>query len=224
MNIAICLSGSLRKIKKSLRSIQDISKTGNIKLFIHTWNFEEKINLQNQRVLPDEDSNANYLLNTFNFESILIDKYESKTPIFEQSKKHSVKLTLYPDKFTYYPMHYSIKKANDLKKIYEIENDFIFDVVYRMRFDSEILNPEKLPTNKINENVIIIPNTDRDHSGINDQFAYGSSSGMDCYCNLFNSLSELNGTYWNPEQLLLKYLQNQSVQIRRSELNVDIYQ
>jgi hypothetical protein len=223
MNIAICLSGSLRKIKNALRSVEDISKTGNVKLFIHTWNFEKETNLQNQRVTPDEDSNVNYLLNKFNIEAILVDKYESKEFFFEEIKKYSVKVTQYPNAFNYYPMHYSIKRANDLKKICEIENNFIFDIVYRMRFDSKILNPEKLPINKINENVIIIPNTDRDHSGINNQFAYGSSIGMDCYSNLFNSLSKLNGNYWNPEQLLLRYLQNENVQIQRSELDVDIY-
>ena len=214
MNIAICLSGSLRKIKKALRSVEDISKTGNVKLFIHTWNFEKETNLQNQRVTPDEDSNTNYLLNKFNIEAVLIDKYESKEFLFEDIKKYSVKLTQYPNAFGYYPMYYSIKRANDLKKVYEIENNFIFDIVYRMRFDSEILNPEKLPTNKINENVIIIPNTDRDHSGINDQFAYGSSIGMDLYSNLFNSLNKLNGNYWNPEQLLLRHLRNENVQIQ----------
>ena len=223
MNIAICLSGSLRKIKKALRSVEDVSKTGNVKLFIHTWNFEKETNLQNQRVTPDEDSNTNYLLNKFNIEAVLIDKYESKEFLFEEIKKYSVKVTQYPNAFSYYPMHYSIKRANDLKKVYEIENNFIFDIVYRMRFDSEILNPEKLPMNKINENVIIIPNTDRDHSGINNQFAYGSSIGMDCYSNLFDSLNKLNGNYWNPEQLLLKYLRNENVQIQRSELDVDIY-
>jgi hypothetical protein len=45
MNISICLSGSLRNVKKSLKSIDYISKTGNVKLFIHTWNFEKEENL-----------------------------------------------------------------------------------------------------------------------------------------------------------------------------------
>jgi hypothetical protein len=223
MNIAICLSGSLRKIKKALRSIEDISKTGNVKLFIHTWNFEEETNLQNQRVTPDEDSNVNYLLNKFNIEAILIDKYESKKLLFEEVKKYSIKVTQFPNTFTYYPMHYSIKRANDLKKTYEIENNFIFNIVYRMRFDSEILNPEKLPINKINDNIVIIPNIDKDFSGINDQFAYGSSTTMDMYSSLFDNLNKLNGYYFNPEQLLLKHLQNQKLEIQRNELDVDIY-
>jgi hypothetical protein len=224
MNIAICLSGSLRKIKKALRSIEDISKTGNVKLFIHTWNFEEETNLQNQRVTPDEDSNVNYLLNKFNIEAILIDKYESKKLLFEEVKKYSIKLTQYPNLFRYYPMFYSINRANDIKKIHENENNFIFDIVYRIRFDSKILNPEKLPISKIEENIIIIPNTDKDHYGINDQFAYGSSIGMDCYSNLFNNLDKLKGIYYNPEQLLLRHLQNENVNIQRSELDVDIYE
>ena len=224
MNIAICLSGSLRKIKKSLQSVEDISKTGDIKLFIHTWNFEKQKNLQNQRLMPDEDSNINFLLNKFNFESILIDKYESKLDLYEEIKKNcSVKLTQFPTLFRYYPMHYSINKANNLKKTYEKENNFIFDLVYRIRFDSKILNPEKLHTNKINGDIVIIPNIDKDFSGINDQFAYGSSTGIDMYSSLFDNLNKLNGDYFNPEQLLLKHLQNQKLEIQRSELNVDIH-
>jgi hypothetical protein len=224
MNIAICLSGSLRNVKKALRSIDFISQTGNTKLFIHTWKFEEERNLLNQRVLPDSNSNVEFILNNFKIESILIDKYESKLNLYEEIKKTcSVNLIQFPTLFRYYPMHYSIQEANKLKIKYEKENNFIFDIVYRMRFDSEILNPEKLPMNKINENVIIIPNTDRDHSGINDQFAYGSSAGMDLYSNLFNRLNKLNGNYWNPEQLLLRHLRNENVQIQRSELDVDIY-
>ena len=179
MNIAICLSGSLRDIKKSLQSIENISETGNVKLFIHTWNFEEEINLKNQRVIPDEDSNINNALKKFNFESILIDKYESKLAIFEEMKKtFSIKLTQFPTLFRYYPMHYSIKQANNLKKIYEKENNLIFDIVYRMRFDSEILNPQKIHKDKIYDNIIIIPNINKYFSVINGQFAYVSIALM----------------------------------------------
>jgi hypothetical protein len=43
------------------------------------------------------------------------------------------------------------------------------------------------------------------------------------YSSLFDSLNKLNGYYFNPEQLLLKHLQNQKLEIQRSELDVDIY-
>jgi hypothetical protein len=223
MNIAICLSGSLRNVKKALRSIDFISQTGNTKLFIHTWKFEEERNLLNQRVLPDSISNVEFILNNFKIESILIDKYESKLNLYEEIKKTcSVNLIQFPTLFRYYPMHYSIQEANKLKIKYEKENNFIFDIVYRMRFDSEILNPENLPTIKTNDNVIIIPKNN-DYTGINDQFAYGSSTAMDAYSNLFDNFNKLNGNYWNPEQLLLKHLQNQKIEIQRSDLEVDIY-
>ena len=186
-------------------------------------NFEKQTNLQNQRVTPDEDSNINYLLDKFNFESILIDKYESKLNLYEEIKKnYCIKLTQFPTLFRYYPMHYSINQANSLKKIHEKENNFVFDIVYRMRFDSKILNPQKLHASKINDNTVIIPNIDKDFSGINDQFAYGSSTAMDMYSSLFDSLNKLNGYYFNPEQLFLKHLQNQKLEIQRSELDVDI--
>lgn len=223
MNIAICLSGSLRNIEKSLQSINFISNTGNVKLFIHTWKFENESNLQNQRVIQEQEPHLNNLINKFNYESILIDKYESKLNLYEEIKRNCfINLIQFPHLFRYYPMHYSIKKANDLKKIYEKENNFLFDIVYRMRFDSKILNPEKLPRNKINGNIIVVPNIDQDHTGINDQFAYGSSKGIDLYSSLFDNFNNLKGDYWNPEQLLLKHLKNQDIQIQRSDLDVNI--
>jgi hypothetical protein len=58
MNIAICLSGSIRKIEHSLETIKDILKFGNIKLFIHTWEFENQDNLKSQQIAQQEDDFA----------------------------------------------------------------------------------------------------------------------------------------------------------------------
>jgi hypothetical protein len=55
MKIAICLSGSLRNLSKSLKSIRDISLNGNIKIFIHTWIFKDEENLKKQRSIQKDD-------------------------------------------------------------------------------------------------------------------------------------------------------------------------
>jgi spore coat polysaccharide biosynthesis predicted glycosyltransferase SpsG len=224
MNIGICLSGSIRKIEHSLETIEDISKLGNVKLFIHTWEFENEDNLKNQKVTQQENFGINFLLKNFKFESILVDKYESKLHIFKKLKQDNlIRVVQYPQAINHWPMHYSIKQANDLKIKYEKENSLVFDTVYRIRFDSKILTKENLHREIIPSNTIIIPNVDRDHSGINNQFAYGSSDGMDKYSNLFNNLDSLHGEFWNPEQLLLRYILSQNVNIHRSNLNVQIH-
>jgi hypothetical protein len=222
MNIAICLSGSIRKAEHSLETIEDISKTGNVKLFIHTWDFKNESNLKNQKIYQQDG--IDFLLKNFKFDSLLIDKYESKVGLFKKIKEDNlIRLNQYPENMNYWPMFYSIKQANDLKIKYEQESSSTFDIVYRIRFDSKILTKDKICNKKFYSNSIAIPNTDRDHGGINDQFAYGSSDGMNKYSNLFNNLHSLHGDHWNPEGLLLKYLSSQNLNIDRSNLNVQIH-
>jgi hypothetical protein len=113
--------------------------------------------------------------------------------------------------------------SNNLKIVFEKENNYSFDIVYRMRFDSEILNLEFLPKEKIESNTIFIPGVHKDFGGINDQFAFGSSQSMDKYSNLFNNIENFDVHSYNPEEILLKYLLTQNLEIKRSNLNVNIH-
>lgn len=224
MNIAICLSGSIRNLYKSLKSIKHISETGDVKIFIHTWHFEDENNIKNQRSIPQENENIDFLLKNFKPELIQIDRFESKINHFLFLKDiKNFKITQHPDKINHISMFYSIMQSNKLKSSFEKDNNIIFDIVYRMRFDSEILNKELLHKEKIESNILFIPTPVKDHGGINDQFAFGSSQAIDKYSNLYNNINNFNPVQFNPERIFLNYLKTQDVEIKRHDLYVHIF-
>jgi hypothetical protein len=221
MKIAICLSGSMRNLEKSLKSIRHISETGDVKLFIHTWLFKDEQNLKKQRSFQKDGENFLFLFDNFDYESIHIDKFESKLDYFTYLKNiKNFKIRQYADKINHISMFYSIYISNNLKISFEKENNFLFDIVYRMRFDSEISNPNELVKQKIENNTIIIPTKEKDYGGINDQFAFGPSNAMDKYSNLFNNIENFNTYQNNPEQILKEYLKTQNIEIKRNNLYV----
>lgn len=89
-------------------------------------------------------------------------------------------------------MLYSIMMANELKKRYEIENNFRYDLVIKTRFDL-IFHPTALfPTTPILPRTIYstggntgINNTDYEHHGISDLIFWGDSQSMDIATNTF---------------------------------------
>lgn len=113
-------------------------------------------------------------------------------------------------------MWYGILQANELKRKYEIENNFKYDIVIRTRFDIEILSEVTL---RNWNNSIFIPIGSDHRDGFNDFLAYGSSHCMDYYCSNFNHLVDYikNGELIHPERLLRKHLKNiQNCQLIRT--------
>jgi len=89
-------------------------------------------------------------------------------------------------------MLYSIMKANELKKQYEIENNFRYDLVIKTRFDLIYREECRFPTQPIWPRTIYsaggnvgINNTDYEHHGISDLIFWGDSQSMDIACNTF---------------------------------------
>jgi len=89
-------------------------------------------------------------------------------------------------------MLYSIMMANELKKQYEIENNFRYDLVIKTRFDL-IFHPTSIfPITHILPRTIYsaggntgINNTDYEHHGISDLIFWGDSQSMDLAANTF---------------------------------------
>jgi hypothetical protein len=110
--------------------------------------------------------------------------------------------------------------ANNLKVMYEKENNIIFDTVVRMRFDSDFENK----IFNINEypNTLNIPNGEDWCGGINDQFAFGPSSVMNDYSNFYNNITEIEGVPYHPETMLLKYFNMKKIHTNRCDFRVRI--
>jgi hypothetical protein len=226
MKIAICISGGIRYPEIGLRSIQNIFPNNDIKIFIHTWkvsNIEDYTKtihgIQYKEIHKIVDNNLE-IVNLYPYTNLLIEDYSEKKIKFEKIF-NSLNFSEYVrNDIGPISMHYSIHKSNSLKKQYEIENNFIFDCVIRMRFDSDF--EEKVLNVSNYKNGLYIPEGEDWSGGINDQFSLGSSSSMDIYSDFINHLSELQGCLYHPEFLLKIYLEKQSINMHRFDFPVRI--
>lgn len=226
MKIAVCFSGGIRYPHIGLESLKKIIPNDDIKIFIHTWkieNREEYLSTVADLQYKERDNTviSNYeYLEKYNYESLLIESYDSKKHLF-QKKLDSLKFSSYfREDVGPISMHYSIFKSNQLKKDYEESHGMIFDRVIRMRFDSDFegrgLNLNDL-TDEIN-----IPEGEDWCGGINDQFALGTSSGMNMYSDFYHQIDRVQDVQYHPETMLRKYLQIIGVKVNRFDFPVRI--
>ena len=236
MHIAICISGTTKYYQNSLKSIQEFFSDQNPKIFLHTYNIsplrliEDSWSKHKQHeYLSSEKLNTSQIAQLYAPTYQAIEDYDQVTmellPHFleltsvEDINLHSIGSNIGP-----ISMHYSIRAANALKSYYEKENAMKFDVVIRMRYDSEIkiMNP----LNQYDLNKINIPIYRDWMGGINDQFAFGPSELMDKYSNLFPTFgyhTRMCGIY-HPETIFRTYLKDINIEheIVRPKILVDI--
>ena len=149
MNVALCFSGGVKYPNNGLNSLKKIFPNCNIKIFMHTWDIHKKSDylktvhgIKHKEVQKTVITNFDFL-SKFLYENLLIENYDTKQIEF-QSFYDELKFKDYPTTsdgktigIGMISMHYSIWKSNELKKYYEKEHDMKFDVVVRMRYDSE---------------------------------------------------------------------------------------
>lgn len=97
-----------------------------------------------------------------------------------------------PHESSFGNMLYSMLMANELKKQYEIENDFRYDLVIKTRFDLIFPNTSVFPDNNIWPRTIYsaggnfgINHTDYENHGISDLIFWGDSQSMDIATNVY---------------------------------------
>ena len=243
MKIALCISGGVRYPHIAVKSIENIIPNDDIKIFIHTWkikNFDGFLNTvfgyQHKELDKIIETSPN-IIDLFDYEKILIENYDTKKSDFEliynrlppeslisrrwYNKNVDEYELIYPRKdIGPLSMHYSIFKANELKRQYEIENNMLFDCVIRMRFDSDF-EGKTLDVSEMTD-ALYIPDGEDWCGGINDQFALGSSFSMDIYSNLYNNLLKLDNCPFQPEVMLSEYLKVTNVPLKRFNFVVRI--
>ena len=113
-------------------------------------------------------------------------------------------------------MMYSLFMANEARRKYEAENNFIYDVVIRTRPDVAVTSTIDAVNVKTkldnNPNTVITPdNKGCGHDGvwICDLFGMGTSETMTIYCDLYNQALDHNkaGVKFHPETLLGRHLE-----------------
>lgn len=147
----------------------------------------------------------------------IIKKLSPKKYIFEKHKKFSRKFT--DRKNATCSKYYSVEKSNQLKKLYEEENNFNFDVVMHTRFD--LLWHTKIPLEQdFNDKYIFFPNWNRSvndnqlgpflkeninvGSSAYDAWFFTSSKISDKYSQIYSNrkkLNKLSGKSWSPHQM-----------------------
>jgi hypothetical protein len=118
-------------------------------------------------------------------------------------------------------MYYGIYAANQLKREYERENGFIYDVVIRARadlfFESSLERAEL--ENCSHTGGIYFPKFGS-YGGLNDQFAFGNSASMDVYADTYTRLDQYfdMGCIWHAETLMKFSMEQTNTPILRSSI------
>ena len=145
MKIAICLSGQPRTIDYSAPNIlQYFSGEHEYDFFCHAWNYNtykrKKSNPApgEHPVYWDEDTLVDTAwieekINSYKPKKFAVESVHALNPLLARLTGHRMR-------FPWDSLTYSIMCANNLKKQYEIENNFRYDFVVRSRYDM-IFNP-----------------------------------------------------------------------------------
>lgn len=175
MRIALCLSGQPRSVQQGYDFVKRNILDGNeVTVFCHVWEADEVAELE---VYKPEVVMIEKSLNTD------LSKYTNVPPPQPNWKVKD------PARSTWNQL-YAIKMCNNLKTVYEDENNMKFDWVIRSRYDFAI--NAKIPFAELDNSKLYIPNCrqvpTRDFG--NDQFAFSSSENMDKYADTYTHLDK----------------------------------
>jgi len=207
LKIAFCYSGFMRNFKQNFIKNKDLIKKLNPDIFIYTY---DSFGYKNDSSIPEpknkKNIDINYFSNIPNIKKLIIENFNEKK--IEQLEDKD--MTYYMHDHHAYPKNilsqlYSIKKCNDLKKEYEKNNNFKYDLVFRVRPDSyfEYFDIRSLHNFYDKNKQIFVGNEPGKYWGsycnlcskneqhlyhqndISDIFAFGTSESMNYYSSLF---------------------------------------
>ena len=220
MKVAICLSGLTRCHTNALSSIDTYFKDHEVDVFCHTYHINDLNKVvrdtwskeATQKYYENVKETTDEILKLFNPSEYSIEDYDFVSNLFTFM---FLDIMNTPDMFmeniygnlTIISMHYSIMVSNMLRKHHQEKTGKTYDAVFRMRYDSHILDMS--PLEQYDMTRINIP-FGRDWSGINDQFAFGPPDLMDKYMSLFPDLVSVAKSClrYHGETILLNHLKN----------------
>lgn len=135
MKIALLICGTVRNYKKNYQSwYKHLLSLFKVDIFFHTYDvygFHNKNDNNNMNVYD----NIN-LINILKPKNYIIDSYENKLKYFKNQVKTQCMRNGSPKPEYIRSQLYSIYMANQLKLIYETENNFKYNIVIKIRFDT----------------------------------------------------------------------------------------
>ena len=209
MKVALCLSGQPRCALKTFPYIKEnIIDPNNADVFIHmhydTNNlYIEKSHSDNGNCLIEKDIDSK-IIELYNPVRYLIEKPRNfynqniKIPLkrLESYKKMNYHKNWSDEEHSNYiiknmiSMYYSIYKSNEIKEIYSMENNFVYDYVIRLRFDA--LPQCKLYCKDYDKNYIYYQEMGYKDNLISDWINFGSNSIMNIYSSMYLNLEYIN--------------------------------
>lgn len=244
MKIALCFSGQLRNGRniapRWLNIINELRKEHQVYIFSHMWvpTFEpENINkrcpgYESLTIQPDDWT---WFVETYhptkshperpqtfkNFGVILTEDNIKKC--FSYGTQYSDFKENYINNS--HSFWYSVYRANLLKRLYELENDFRYDLVIKSRYDTAPTKDISTIFNSL-ENEICYQELGQPDKMVSDWFLCGASRTIDMACNLFNNWDqcyewsmEYDG-YWCNELLLKHQLLAHNIEPKPIDIGV----
>ncbi len=251
MKIAICLSGQFRTYEKCYHNIlklkNKIEEDNNsvVDFFCHAWDFESESRpiidvTANNKVIPYDEHKLKEIIGIYNPKKFLIEGFEKN-----QKVNRDVILTAkekYPENsgtpITWCAnQFYAVMRSCELKRQYEIENNFEYDVCIRLRYDQYI--PYDQVFDLIEEITTVKPNTifsihNRKidvypHFVIGDVFWFSDSLTFDKICNFYRHLPSIDiktfeesRNHLIPELVFYHYLKEIGIENKTTLLNFQI--
>lgn len=230
MRVALCISGQPRYLDDGYKTIKKLfDKFGTLDTFVHTW-WDDSYKNKPIEFAPNL-TYGRYCV----WESDTIEKiqslYQPKVLYYESTKNFETFSDVTYGKSNPNSIHsgwYSVYKCNELKRKYEIDNNFIYDLVIRCRFDVDLFefNLSEIDFDKVyvcGE----LHRTNRQYLP-NDLFAISSSKNIDIYSSIYTKLENFRykivGDFVG-ENLVEMVLKESNIPIKfcdRNELCVDV--
>lgn len=240
MRIAVCLSGQFRTYDKCHQNVMKVFKkitddpNSHVDFFCHMWNFDSEsrpvldVTFDNKvKLYPKEKIDE--IIDIYKPKKYTIDNFDTNQQanqdVINIAKENfpensGVPITWCANQF------YAIMRAAELKRQYEIENNFEYDICIRLRYDQFI------PEGQINELIeylhLIKPNTMFSlqnrrvdvypHFVVGDVFWFSDSLTFDKICNFYRELPGIDIETFHesmnhllPEYVFYHYLQNTGI-------------
>jgi len=204
MRVALYFSGQIRSfdlVKEDL--LKNLIEPNNCDVFMHVWHKYDSSKYVNY-FNPSDNNYTHY--GSYN-NDILKNVIDTLKPVSFQFE--------YP----FIPQNtrsafYSAMKCNQLKRGYEDMMQFKYDVVIKSRTD--ILFQDTFSVDNVLANVVYLSFRPGGCGGVNDSLAYGTSTIMDLYCDMYNSYKDTERiNQLCPEGIVHEYLLNKGVQLQK---------
>jgi hypothetical protein len=148
LKIAICMSGQIRTWDKCYQNVFKIIKKlerldASVDFFCHSWDFDSDsspiiVKTGKDEMIPYDVEILNTMLATYKPKDHLFENYEKNKQVVDYIKEEGNRYKNQTPISWSSQQFYSLMRAAEMKRKYEIDNQFEYDVCIRLRYDQYI--------------------------------------------------------------------------------------